>query len=44
MEREDHIDTDLIDLGVVTEETKGSNVISNDRNGGQLPGPGLSDD
>lgn len=44
MEREDHIDAALIDLGAVAEETKGSNVIMDDRHGGQLPGLGLSDD
>lgn len=35
---------DLIDLGAVTEETKGVGEILTDGVGGQLPRAGLSDD
>ncbi|MFA6115468.1 MAG: benenodin family lasso peptide [Sphingomonas sp.] len=38
--REDH----LIDLGAVTEETKGGSIVSNDSAGQQQGLPGLSDD
>jgi hypothetical protein len=44
MEREDHIETDLIDLGLVVEETKGSGSRYNDGIGGLQNQPGLSDD
>ena len=35
---------DLIDLGAVTEETKGPGLVDNDNIGGKLPFAGLSDD
>mgnify|MGYP000028691563 CR=1 FL=1 len=35
---------DLIDLGGVTEETKGPGLVDNDNIGGKLPFAGLSDD
>ena len=35
---------DLIDLGAVTEETKGPGLVDNDTIGGKLPFAGLSDD
>lgn len=44
MERNDHVESDLIDLGLATEETKGGNIADNDFVGGQLPDLGLSDD
>lgn len=35
---------DLIDLGSVVDETKGIGLVSDDQQGGQLPGIGLTDD
>lgn len=40
----DYRDEELIDLGAVTEETKGPGFIGNDGFGGKLPFAGLSDD
>lgn len=44
MERDNHSDTDLIDLGLVVEETKGSGNRYNDGIGGLQNQPGLADD
>lgn len=41
---QNHREDELIDLGAVTEETKGPGVISNDNIGGKLLFAGISDD
>lgn len=41
---DEHHDDQLIDLGKVTELTKGGHVISNDSGGQQQGLPGLHDD
>ena len=38
------LNDELIDLGAVTEETKGPGLVDNDNIGGKLPFAGLSDD
>lgn len=43
MNREVHTD-EMIDLGSITEETRGSAGFSDDQHGGQLGSGGLSDD
>lgn len=44
MDREHQQNDELIDLGAVTEETKGPGQIALDGIGGQLVGAGLTDD
>ncbi|MEZ0498116.1 benenodin family lasso peptide [Sphingomonas sp. IW22] len=43
MEREDHSETDLIDLGPAVEQTKGNSSVDIDQAGKRLQS-GLSDD
>ena len=44
MERDNHSEADLIDLGLVVEETRGQGYDVSDGIGGLQDRPGLSDD
>lgn len=44
MERNDHVEAELIDLGSVAEETKGGGVIGLDQQGFEREQTGLADD
>ncbi|WP_232494497.1 benenodin family lasso peptide [Novosphingobium kaempferiae] len=44
MERQDHLEAELVDLGMVTEETKGPGPVGLDTLGPQRTQTGISDD